>query len=90
MPVLPLAALLPAGLSCSPRRNSYSAESTKYYEVPSAVTGNAMVTRLGLTFIVEPGVYLPDLGGTRIEENVVVTPDGMALLTTYLRELRTL
>ncbi len=49
-----------------------------------------MLTRPGLTFTVEPGIYLPELGGARIEENVVVTPDGVDVLTSYPRELRAL
>ena len=30
---------------------------------------------------VEPGVYLPDLGGVRVEDTVVVTADGCRPLT---------
>ena len=60
------------------------------HEVPSVVTGNSMLTRPGLTFTVEPGIYLPELGGARIEENVVVSPDGVDVLTSYPRELRAL
>ncbi len=54
------------------------------------VTGNSMLTRPGFTFTVEPGIYLPELGGVRIEENVAVTPDGVDVLTSYPRELRAL
>lgn len=60
------------------------------HEAPSVVTGNSMVTSRGLTFTVEPGIYLPNLGGARVEENVVVTTDGVDVLTAYPRELRSL
>ena len=36
---------------------------------------------------VEPGVYLPDRGGVRIEDVLVVGADGTGLLTTTTREL---
>jgi Xaa-Pro dipeptidase len=60
------------------------------HEAPSVVTGNATVARSGLTFTVEPGIYLPNLWGVRVEENVAVTPHGVDVLTTYPRELRSL
>ena len=60
------------------------------HEAPSVVTGNPLVTTPGLTFTVEPGVYLPGFGGVRVEENVAVTKEGVDILTAYPRELRTL
>jgi Xaa-Pro aminopeptidase len=36
---------------------------------------------------IEPGVYLPGRGGVRIEDTVVVGPDGARSLTTSSREL---
>jgi Xaa-Pro dipeptidase len=60
------------------------------HEWPSVVTGNRIRTTPGLTFTVEPGIYIPNLGGVRVEENVAVTPDGVDILTAYPRELRTL
>lgn len=54
------------------------------HEAPSVVTDNAMVVEPGLTFTVEPGIYIPILGSLRAEENVAVKKDGVDALTAYL------
>jgi Xaa-Pro aminopeptidase len=40
-----------------------------------------------MLFTVEPGIYLPEYGGVRMEENIVVTEDGFEQLTKSPRML---
>jgi Xaa-Pro dipeptidase len=57
------------------------------HEPPYIVAGNKQTLEPGMTFTVEPGVYLPGRGGVRVEDDVVVTADGVESLTTFKREL---
>ena len=44
---------------------------------------------VGNVVTVEPGVYLPGLGGIRIEDLVIVTEEGPDVLTDFTKELVT-
>ncbi|KAF0219020.1 MAG: Xaa-Pro [Geobacteraceae bacterium] len=45
------------------------------------------VVEEGMVFTIEPGIYIPDWGGVRIEDTVVVTTDGCMLLTKVPKQL---
>lgn len=59
------------------------------HEEPSMHGNNTMKLEAGMTFTVEPGIYLPGRGGVRIKDDIVITPAGAESLSTYPRELET-
>ncbi len=57
------------------------------HEEPYIVEGNAQPLEEGMTFSIEPGIYLPGRFGVRIEDIVVVTGTGGVSLNEYPTDL---
>lgn len=57
------------------------------HEEPYIVGSNHRMLEVGTTFTIEPGIYIPGLGGVRIEDDVVLEPGGARALTQYPRDL---
>jgi Xaa-Pro dipeptidase len=57
------------------------------HEPPDMSPVNAEPLAAGNVFTIEPGIYLPGLGGVRIEDNIVVTANGGRSMTSFPREL---
>lgn len=57
------------------------------HEEPFMSTRCFMIIQPGMVLTVEPGIYIPDVGGVRIEDDLVVTENGNDVLTNSLRDL---
>lgn len=60
------------------------------HEQPYMFAGNQLELAPGMTYTVEPGIYLPGKGGVRIEDDVVITENGCESLSDMSRDLKIL
>jgi Xaa-Pro dipeptidase len=60
------------------------------HEAPFLDVGDFTPVEAGMVFTIEPGLYHPQVGGFRHSDTVVVTPDGIELLTDHPSDLESL
>ena len=58
------------------------------HEGPSAAEGVEVPIAPGMAFSIEPGIYLPGKFGVRIEDQALITKDGLKILHDFPRELQ--
>ena len=57
------------------------------HESPRMSSANESILKPGMVVTVEPGIYLPDWGGVRIEDDILVTTDGHEVMTHVEKNL---
>lgn len=58
------------------------------HEEPYITSVNELILEEGMTFTIEPGIYLAGIGGVRIEDDILVTYDGCRILTSTSKNLQ--
>ncbi len=56
------------------------------HELPKITPKGNGILEEGMLFTIEPGIYIPNFGGVRIEDMVLVTSTGYKVLTTLPKE----
>ncbi len=72
------------------RQHTGHAIGLRNHEAPFLDVGDDTRIEPGMVFTIEPGLYAGEVGGFRHSDTVVVTPDGIDVLTDYPRDLESL
>ena len=62
----------------------------RYHEAPFLDIGDQTIMKPGMVFTVEPGLYSAELGGFRHSDTVLITEEGIEIMTYYPRDLESL
>lgn len=57
------------------------------HELPKVSFSEDTILLPGMVVTIEPGIYLPEIGGIRIEDTVLITEDGYEILTSFPKNL---
>ena len=60
------------------------------HEGPWIAEGSDQILAEGMVITIEPGIYLPEVGGVRHSDTVLVTQDGYRLLTNFPTDIKSL
>lgn len=58
------------------------------HEYPSLTETNPLALEAGMVYTIEPGIYVPNVAGVRIEDDVLVTENGVEILTKFPKQLQ--
>jgi len=72
------------------RQHTGHAIGLRNHEAPFLDVGDQTPVEPGMVFTIEPGVYSDEIGGFRHSDTVVVTEDGIDVLTDYPSDLESL
>ncbi len=72
------------------RQHTGHAIGLRNHEAPFLDLGDHTTLEPGMVFTIEPGLYDAEIGGFRHSDTVVVTEDGMDLLTSYPSDVESL
>jgi len=72
------------------RQHTGHAIGLRNHEAPFLDVGDHTVVEPGMVFTIEPGLYSSEIGGFRHSDTVLVTPDGIDILTSYPSDIESL
>lgn len=60
------------------------------HEFPSLASNNLLTAEAGIVYTLEPGIYVPGVGGVRIEDDIHLTAEGPVALTRTPKHLQSI